>query len=176
MCRGRHRVENRAGEVQARGGAGRGGAGRGGAGRGGAGWGGGGGGVVTYFADRIGAMVQMLLLSPENVLLCLCELPFLQLCSPTALTSPRSNPNLAKAVRPSLISRGRSCRGGKRPRGSRERAPVYVQCETENNDEAALQQLPSNFAISFEDRLALTQVEVCEGDCCFGSLLRAFKS
>ncbi len=32
--------------------------------------------------------------------------------------------------------------------------PVDVQCEPENNDEVALQQLPSNFAISFEDRLA----------------------
>ena len=32
------------------------------AGRGGVGW----GGVVTYFADRIGTMLQMLLLSPGN--------------------------------------------------------------------------------------------------------------
>ena len=50
MCRGRHRVKNRLGEVQARGGAGWGGVGR--------------GGVVTYFADRIGTMLQILLLSP----------------------------------------------------------------------------------------------------------------
>ena len=46
MRRGRHRVENRVGEVQARGGAGR-------------------GGVVTYFADRICTMLQISLLSPE---------------------------------------------------------------------------------------------------------------
>ena len=44
--------------------------------------------------------------------------------------------------------------GGKRTRGSRERAPVYVQCEPKNNDGVALQQLPINFAMSFEDRLA----------------------
>ena len=41
-----------------------------------------------------------------------------------------------------------------RPRGSRERAPVYVQCEPKDNDEVANQQLPSNFAISFEARMA----------------------
>ena len=39
-------------------------------------------------------------------------------------------------------------RRGKRPLGSRERAPVYVQCEPKNDDEVALQQLPSNFAMS----------------------------
>ena len=49
MCRERHRVENRVGEVQA----------RGGVGLGGAGWGGW-GGVVTYFADlRCVLMVRM---------------------------------------------------------------------------------------------------------------------
>ena len=69
MCRGRLRVENRVGEMQA---------------RGGVGW----GGVVTFFAGRIATMLKMLLLSPENV-------------CPTELTLPRSNPNLAKAVRPS---------------------------------------------------------------------------
>ena len=37
----------------------------------------------------------------------------------------------------------------KRPRGSRERAPVYVQCKLKDNDEVAHQQLPStiNFDI-----------------------------
>ena len=30
-----------------------------------------------------------------------------------------------------------------RPRGSRERAPVYVQCKLKDNDEVAHQQLPS---------------------------------
>ena len=54
MCRGQHRVENRVDELQAR---------AGGAGRGGAGW----GGMVMYFADRIGIMLKMFLLSPENV-------------------------------------------------------------------------------------------------------------
>ena len=44
--------------------------------------------------------------------------------------------------------------GGKRPRGSRERALVHVQCEPKDNDEVAYQRLPSNFAISFEERLA----------------------
>ena len=44
--------------------------------------------------------------------------------------------------------------GGKRPRGSRERAPVYVQFWPKDNDEVALQQLPSNFAIHFEARMA----------------------
>ena len=53
-----------------------------------------------------------------------------------------------------LLSRGRSCLGGKRPRGSRERAPVYVKFEPEVNEGVALQKLPSNFAISFEDRSA----------------------
>ena len=42
--------------------------------------------------------------------------------------------------------------GEKRPRGSRERAPVYVQCEPKENDEVAHQVLPSNFVISFEAR------------------------
>ena len=42
-----------------------------------------------------------------------------------------------------------------RPRGSCERAPVYVRCEPNDNDKVvAHQQLPSNFAISFEARLA----------------------
>ena len=44
--------------------------------------------------------------------------------------------------------------GGKRPRGSRERAPDYVQCEPKDNDEVAYQQLPSNVAIGFEARMA----------------------
>ena len=43
ICLGRHRVENRVGKVQT----------RGGVGRGGVGW----GGVVTYFAGRTGTMV-----------------------------------------------------------------------------------------------------------------------
>ena len=43
--------------------------------------------------------------------------------------------------------------GKNRPRGSRERAPVYVKCEPKDNDEVAHQQLPSNFAISFEARV-----------------------
>ena len=54
MCCGGHRVENRVGEVQARGEVGWGGVGR--------------GGEVTYFAGRIGSMVQMLLLSPRDSL------------------------------------------------------------------------------------------------------------
>ena len=44
--------------------------------------------------------------------------------------------------------------GGKRPRGSSERAPVYVQYEPKNNDEVGHKQLPSIFAISFEERAA----------------------
>ena len=44
--------------------------------------------------------------------------------------------------------------GGKRPRGSRERAPVNIQFEPKDNYEEALQQLPSNFAINFEARIA----------------------
>ena len=52
MRRGRHRVENRVGEVQA----------RGGAGRGGVGWGGG----VMYFADRIVPQYKSRSYSPEN--------------------------------------------------------------------------------------------------------------
>ena len=44
--------------------------------------------------------------------------------------------------------------GINRPRGSRERAPDYVQCEPKSNNEVAHQQLPSNCAISFEDELA----------------------
>ena len=41
-----------------------------------------------------------------------------------------------------------------RPRGSRERAPVYVQCKLKDNDEVAHQQLPStiNFDIMTADR------------------------
>ena len=70
-----------------------------------------------------------------------------------------------KLVVPSLASRRRVARsfplheaeaavGGKRPRGSREGAPVHVQYEPKVNDEVAHQHLPSNFAISFEARLA----------------------
>ena len=44
------------------------------------------GGVVTYFADRIGTMVQISSLAPEIVCVCV-RYPFLQLCSPTVLTS-----------------------------------------------------------------------------------------
>ena len=40
--------------------------------------------------------------------------------------------------------------GGKRPRGSRERAPFYVQCEPKDCGEVAHQQLPSDFAISYD--------------------------
>ena len=42
--------------------------------------------------------------------------------------------------------------GGKMPYGSRERAPVHVQCEPKGNDKAAHKELPSNFAISLEAR------------------------
>ena len=42
-----------------------------------------------------------------------------------------------------------------RPRGSRERAPVYVQCKLKENDEVAHQQLPST--INF-DSVAAQQV------------------
>ena len=41
--------------------------------------------MVTYFADRNGTMLQILLLSPENrvsLCFCVCKYPFLQLCSP----------------------------------------------------------------------------------------------
>ena len=56
MCRGRHRVENRVGEVQARGG--------GGAGP---------GGVVTYFADRMVPWYKFSSLAPRNsVSVCVC--------------------------------------------------------------------------------------------------------
>ena len=41
------------------------------------------------------------------------------------------------------------------PRGSRERAPVYVQCKLKDNDEVAHQQLPST--INF-DSMAAQQV------------------
>ena len=36
----------------------------------------------------------------------------------------------------------------------REHLFEYMQCEPKDNDEVAHQQLPSNFAISFEDRSA----------------------
>ena len=42
-----------------------------------------------------------------------------------------------------------------RPRGSRERAPAYVQCKLKENDEVAHQQLPST--INF-DSVAAQQV------------------
>ena len=61
MCRGRHRVEDWVGEVQA----------WGGVGRVGVGW----GGVVTYFADRIGTVLQILPLSP-GIRVFLCPYPF----------------------------------------------------------------------------------------------------
>ena len=45
----------------------------------GVGW----GGVVTYFADRIGTMVQMFPLAPRiSVSVHVCVVTFLQLCSP----------------------------------------------------------------------------------------------
>ena len=137
MCRGRHRVENRVGEVQARGGGGRGGVG--------SGW------------LRTSLIVSVLCykccsLAPEMpVCVSVCEVTiFTAVLSNCTHFTARVIRILRMAVRPSLISRGRSCRGGKRPRGSRERAPVYVQCEPKDNDEVAHQQLPSNFAISFE--------------------------
>ena len=43
---------------------------------------------------------------------------------------------------------------GKMPRGSSERAPVYVKFKPKDSDEVALQQLPSNFVINFEERMA----------------------
>ena len=49
--------------------------------------------------------------------------------------------------------------GGKRPRGSRERVPVHVQCEPKDNDEVAHQQLLSDFAMSFEERLAQQRLQ-----------------
>ena len=52
--------------------------------------------------------------------------------------------------------------GGKGPRGSRERAPDYVQCEPKDIDEVAHQQFPSNFAISFEDGLAQPRLRASE--------------
>ena len=52
--------------------------------------------------------------------------------------------------------------GINRPRGSRERAPVYVQCEPKANDEVAHQQLPSYFAISFEGGLAQPKLRASE--------------
>ena len=45
--------------------------------------------------------------------------------------------------------------GKNRPRGSRERAPVNVQCKLKENDEVAHQQLPST--INF-DSVAAQQV------------------
>ena len=49
-----------------------------------------------------------------------------------------------------LLHQEEAAVGGKRPRGSQERAPVHVQFEPKDNDEMAHLQLPSNFAISFE--------------------------
>ena len=54
----------------------------------------------------------------------------------------------------SLLHDAEGSVGGKRPRGSRERAPVHVKWESKDNDKVAHQKLPSNFAISFEARLA----------------------
>ena len=54
--------------------------------------------------------------------------------------------------------------GEKRPRGSRERAPVNVQCKPKDNDEIAHQQLPSNFEISLEGRLAQPNSELPSRD------------
>ena len=52
--------------------------------------------------------------------------------------------------------------GINRPRGSRERAPDYVQCEPKANDEVAHEKLPSNCAISFEDGLAQPKLRAFE--------------
>ena len=52
--------------------------------------------------------------------------------------------------------------GINRPRGSRERAPVYMQCEPKANDEVAHQQLPSNCSISFEDGLVQPKLRTFE--------------
>ena len=57
-------------------------------------------------------------------------------------------------ARPFPLHEAEAYVGGKRPRGSRERALVHVQCEPKDNDEVEHQQLPSNFALSFEERLA----------------------
>ena len=72
---------------------------------------------------------------------------------------------LQKSVVPPLTSRRRAARpfplheaeasvGGRKPRGSRERAPVQVKCEPEDNDRVANQQLPSDFSISSQARIA----------------------
>ena len=37
---------------------------------------------------------------------------------------------------------------------AREHLFTYVQCEPKDNDEVAHQQIPSNFAVSFEARMA----------------------
>ena len=52
--------------------------------------------------------------------------------------------------------------GINRPRGSREREPVYVHCEPKANDEVAHQQLSNNCAISFEDGLAQPKLRAFE--------------
>ena len=52
--------------------------------------------------------------------------------------------------------------GINRPRGSRERAPVYVKCEPKASDEVAHQQLLSNCAISFEGELAQPKLRAFE--------------
>ena len=49
-----------------------------------------------------------------------------------------------------------------RPRGSRERAPIYVQCEPKNSDEVANQQLPINFAMIFEAKIAKPKLRASE--------------
>ena len=47
-----------------------------------------------------------------------------------------------------------------RPRGTRERAPVYVQCKLKDNDEVAHQQLPStiNFDIVTAQQVILVSL------------------
>ena len=57
-------------------------------------------------------------------------------------------------ARPFSLDEAGASVGEKRLRGSREQAPVNVQCEPKDKDEVAHQQLPSNFAISFEARMA----------------------
>ena len=61
------------------------------------------------------------------------------------------------AVGKTLSSTGPPDGGGakNRPRGSREREPVHVKYAPNDNDEVvAHQQLSSNFAITFEARMA----------------------
>ena len=107
---------------------------------------------TTYFADRTVIFVQI-------VPLCLGKVSWVtkpRAHHSTAVLSELDNLRMTPAS--FLLQRGRR----RRPRDSRDRAPVNVQREPKDSDGVAHQQLQSSFAITYEDRMAWPRLRASE--------------